>query len=137
MKGLLLACLFCACTARAGITDRLPAKELKILSKVGREYGLAGESLRLLFVIRVVENGGPGREMGVLTPKAQRFKGDFEKSLELQAQWAAGTIKRRFTGDLASFAERWCPTTGNLNADERRLNKHWLKNARYYMEERA
>ena len=65
--------------------------------------------------------------MGVLTQAAQRYKGDFKRSLRLQAEYAAGTIKKRFNGDLEEFAARWCPV-GAKN-DPKGLNKHWLKNA--------
>jgi hypothetical protein len=41
---------------------------------------------------------------------AKRYAGNFEKSLRLQAQWAAGTIKKRYRGKgLDVFAKRWCP----------------------------
>ncbi len=105
-----------------------------ILHQVADEYGLQGDARKLLFVIRIVEDGVAGREMGVLTPAAQRYKGDHARSLALQARYAAGTIRRRYTGDLAAFAARWCPAQGkNLTEKERELNPHWRRNVEYWM----
>jgi len=111
-----------------GLTRRIPPEDLAILSRVAQEYGLQGQARRLLYAIRIVENGGPGREMGVLVPAAMRYGGDHARSLELQARWAAGTIRRRYTGDLEAFAARWAPV-GAAN-DPTGLNRHWLANVR-------
>ncbi len=112
----------------------LPEADRAILASVADEYGLQGEARKLLFVIRLCERGVPGRELGVLTPAAQRYKGDHAKSLECQARWASGTIRKHYQGDLASFASRWCPAQGkNLTEKERELNPHWLKNVKYWM----
>lgn len=111
-------------TGRANPFLRIPEQDREILSKVAREYRLTLEERRLLFAIRLAESGGPGRELGVLTPQAQRYKGDHAKSLRLQAQWAAGTIKKRYNGDLHAFALRWCPP------DAHELNGNWEGNVR-------
>ena len=108
---------------------RIPESDRAILATVSSEYKLTYEQRRLLFAIRIAENGGAGREMGVLTVQAQRYKGDHAKSLRLQAQWTAGTIKKRYTGDLKAFGERWCPS--HLHE----LNKHWLKNIKSILSE--
>jgi hypothetical protein len=100
---------------------------------VASAYNLTPDERKLLFTIRLVENGGPGREMGVLTQNAQRYRGDHAKSLELQASYAAGTIKKRYSGDLASFANQWAPI-GVAN-DPTNLNKNWLANASKIMQE--
>lgn len=117
----------------AVVVRRIPAADREILTKVADEYGLRGDARWLLYTIRIVEGGGPGREMGVLVPAAQRHKGDHAKSLELQARWAAGTIRKRYAGDLEAFAARWCPL--NDPRDKGRLNRHWLANARAVMKE--
>jgi hypothetical protein len=86
--------------------------EINILTEVSAEYGLTEQETTILFSIRRVENGGPGLEMGVGQdyPKhpARRYATNFGKSLRLQAQWAAGTIKKRYDGDLLSFAKQYC-----------------------------
>ena len=101
-----------------------------IISQVADEYHLTGDARKLLFVIRIVENGGPGKEMGVLTPEAQRYKGDHSKSLKLQAQWAAGTIKKRYDGSMERFASRYCPPSSDPIGYQ-----NWIKNATAYMQE--
>jgi hypothetical protein len=87
----------------------LPEKEAIILERVAGEYHLGDEQAALLVVIRLIENGKNGREMGVETKEAMRFAGDFDKSLELQAAYAAGTIVKRYRGDVKTFARTWCP----------------------------
>jgi hypothetical protein len=104
----------------------------EILGQVADEYGLQGNARKLLLVIRRVENGGDGIEMGVMLPQARRYKGDHVASLRLQARYAAGTIRRRYNGDLAAFAASWAPI-GAQN-DPRGLNRNWLRNARQLME---
>ena len=97
------------------VRARIPAREVEILKRVADEYRLPADQRALLFGIRVLENGrlGSGIEMGVGQEqpdhRARRYAGNWRKSLRLQAKWAAGTIQKNFTGDLASFAKRWCP----------------------------
>lgn len=109
------------------LTNALPAREVEILLRVGSEYGLRGETLKLLLAIRKVENGGPGMEMGVASDyprhRSHRHAGDLDKSLRLQAQWAAGTIVRHYKGDLETFAKRYCPPKWN----------HWCRLVRCWM----
>jgi hypothetical protein len=109
------------------LTSSLPAPEMAILLSVGREYNLSGNALKLLFVIRKIENGPPGVEMGVASnfPKhrARRFAGNHSESLRIQARWAAGTIRKHYNGDLAQFARRYCPPRW----------EHWATMADYWM----
>ena len=95
------------------LTKALPSHEVKILLRVAQEYGLEGDKLKLLLAIRKIENGGPGLEMGVASDfprhRSHRYAGNSAKSLRLQAQWAAGTIRKHYTGDLEAFAKRYCP----------------------------
>ncbi|MFA5377666.1 MAG: hypothetical protein WC455_18090 [Dehalococcoidia bacterium] len=99
--------------SKGDVFSRIPEADRAIISTVAAEYHLTADQRRLLFAIRLTEAGGAGREMGVLTPAAQRFKGDHAKSLRLQVQYAAGTISKRFTGDVAAFARRWCPPSAD------------------------
>ena len=87
----------------------LPANESKILSRVAQDYHLTPEQTVLLGAIRREESGGPGKEMGVEIPKAQRYRRSPSRSLLLQGRYAAGTIRGHYTGDLHAFAVRWCP----------------------------
>jgi len=103
-------------------------QEDEIISRVAKEYKLDEVETKLLFAIRDVEAGRQGREFGVLKPEAMRFENDPDpmKSLEIQAKWAAGTIEKRFTGDLKAFADRWAPIGAKNDPDN--LNKNWLPN---------
>lgn len=97
----------------ATIQKRLPKREQEILLQVAKEYKLTHEQTKLLMTIRIVENGRPGLELGVgdgiPNHPARRYAGQFEKSLRLQGQWAAGTIRSRYCGNLMAFATRYCP----------------------------
>ncbi len=114
--------------AQGDLARALPADEVTILSLVARDYGLEGDKFKLLLAIRKVENGGPGVEMGVASDyprhRARRHAGNPAKSLRVQAQWAAGTIRRHYTGDLDAFAKRYCPPKWE---HWRNLVTHWMK----------
>ena len=91
----------------------LPAQEWRMLRQVAAEYGLNAEETWLLAAIRLHENGRPGLEFGIGGPmnsghKAHRYR-DGIKSFRVQCAWAAGTIKRRYTGDLVAFGRRYNP----------------------------
>jgi hypothetical protein len=101
--------------------------ECKIILEVAENYDLDDEEIQFLASIRRIENGGPGNEFGVGSedPKhpARRYKSFPDKSVRLQAQYAAGTIKRRYKNDINGFAHRWCPNDWQT----------WAKNATFYM----
>jgi hypothetical protein len=114
-------------SAKGELTRTLPSHEVEILLAVGQEYGLTDDQTKLLLAIRKIENGGPGLEMGVASDypghRSHRHAGDPAKSLRLQARWAAGTIRRHYTGDLDAFAKRYCPPKW----------EHWRNMARHWM----
>lgn len=115
------------CIVKGSVFLRIPESDRDILAKVAAEYKLTAEQRKLLMAIRIQENGPPGIEMGVMIPAAQRFKGNHAKSLRLQAQYSAGTIAKRFDGDLAAFGARWCPPSAHPK------NRHWLPNVKQFM----
>ena len=91
----------------------LPAHEWTMLRQVAAEYGLSKEETWLLAAIRIHENGRPGLEFGVGGPmksghKAHRYR-DGVSSFRVQCAWAAGTIMKRYTGDLRAFGKRYNP----------------------------
>lgn len=104
--------------------SRVHAEEndVAIALRVAREYELSPFQTRVLLCTRLVENGRPGREYGVLHSRA------LNTTQINQAQWAAGTIKKRLPTrrDLTSFAARWAPM-GAAN-DPHELNRHWIHN---------
>jgi hypothetical protein len=110
--------------------------EATIIDAVAQQYELTERERKLLYAIRKAEQGKQGKEFGVLTPEAMRFANDPDptKSFKIQAMWAAGTIKKRFKGDLKKFADRWAPIgAGN---DPTNLNENWLNNVKYFMGEK-
>ncbi len=91
----------------------IPAHEWRMIRQIAVNYDLDEESTWLLAAIRRHENGRPGLEFGVGGPmdsghKAHRYR-DGVKSFYLQGYWAAGTIRRHYTGDLAAFGRRYNP----------------------------
>lgn len=101
------------------------------------------ERLAMLFAIRRVENGGHGKQFGVLAPNAGAKKGEtFLQSLDRQAGHASvGVIngEKRHQEHIASggtmgfvehFGQRWAPQ-GVAN-DPTNLNRHWVKNVTKY-----
>jgi hypothetical protein len=108
--------------------NKLLGVEEQVIRRVAKEYELDDVETNLLLSIRDVENGRQGREFGVLKPEAMRFENDPDpkKSFETQAKWAAGTIEKRFTGDLKAFSERWAPIGAENDPDN--LNVNWLPN---------
>jgi hypothetical protein len=97
--------------------------EAPIINKVAKEYHLTTEQTALLVAIRRAESGRPGCEFGIEVKRAMRYKGDFERSLELQCRWAAGGIKKRYTGDVDALSLRWCPKNHVV----------WARNVKYFM----
>lgn len=101
------------------------------------------ERLAMLFAIRRAENGGHGKQFGVLAANAGAKKGEtFLQSLDRQAGHASvGLIngEKRHQEHVASggtmgfvehFGKRWAPQ-GVAN-DPKNLNKHWVKNVTRY-----
>ena len=66
----------------SGDAKRLPRRERDMILRIARE---AGVDARLLAAVRLAENGGPGREFGVLSPSTPTY--------EEQGRVAAETIR--------------------------------------------
>lgn len=107
----------------------LPVNEAKMLERVSLRYGLSKEQTILLAAIRKTENGGPGLEFGVGQDQpghpARRYKYSPVRSFMTQARWAAGTVQKRYHGNLAPFAARYCPKNAKV----------WEKNVSYWIKE--
>lgn len=91
----------------------IPANEWRMIRQIAVNYDLDDEATWLLAAIRRHENGRPGLEFGVGGPmdsghKAHRCR-DGVKSFYIQGYWAAGTIRKHFKGDIATFARRYNP----------------------------
>ena len=102
-----------AASAAGAKTPLIPAREWAMIRQVAVNYDLDEERTWLLAAIRRHENGRPGLEFGVGGPmnsghRAHRYQ-DGTKSFYIQAMWAAGTIKRHYTGDVEAFGRRYNP----------------------------
>ena len=91
----------------------VPAREWAMIRQIAVNYDLDDERTWLLAAIRRHENGRPGLEFGVGGPMnsghpAHRYRDGF-KSFYIQGMWAAGTVRRHYTGDLLAFGRRYNP----------------------------
>lgn len=105
--------------------------ELPIIKVAADRNGCHGELFTILLAIRKAENGRPGREFGVLHPRA------INTNLDTQAGWAAATVVKNYKrwqdagspGDYITFlGNRYCPP------DAHPLNKHWQGNVRKWVD---
>ncbi len=128
---------FSACAA-----PLIPAAEWRMIRQIAVNYDLTDEQTWLLAAIRRHENGRPGLEFGVGGPmdsghRAHRYR-DGVKSFYVQGSWAAGTIRRHFTGSYAAFgrrynplnAEKWTKSVSSLVSRLKRENKYALPGPR-------
>jgi len=91
----------------------VPASEWKMIRQIAVNYDLSDDATWLLAAVRRHENGRPGLEFGVGGPmnsghKAHRYR-DGVKSFYVQGYWAAGTIRKHYTGDVVAFGQRYNP----------------------------
>ena len=114
-------------------------REMVTIRKAAERNDCEDEDFLLLLAIRKQENGRPGREFGILHPRCLvLIKKCPEKSLDIQAGWAAATIiKNRLRWaragckpDFITFLGNcYCPfeidPVGNIN---------WKKNVRFWFE---
>ena len=123
----MIAIVMVSCLSSMALGGILPDREERVLRQVAAEYRLTSHQTKLLLTIRKIENGRPGLEMGVgdgiPDHPARRYAGSFWESLRLQARWAAGTIKKRYEGNLTKFGQRYCPANWKV----------WTRNATHYM----
>lgn len=116
----------------------IPANEWKMIREVAVNYDLSDDATWLLAAIRRHENGRPGLEFGIGGPMnskhpAHRYQ-DGVKSFYVQAMWAAGTVRKHYTGDIAAFGKRynpknptaWSNNIFNMITKLKRENRHRL-----------
>ena len=120
MLAVLVFALACAATG-AQRSRSLPEREWAMIRQIAVNYELNEEQTWLLAAIRRHENGRHGLEFGIGGPMdsghpSHRYRDGF-KSFYVQGAWAAGTVKKHFTGDLEAFGKRYCPGGA----------KHWAK----------
>lgn len=113
------------------------AEEMPTILAAAERNGCRGDDLLILFAIRKAENGGPGREFGILHPKALALiEAAPEKSLDIQAGFAAATIVKNrqrwleigYPNDFIIFlGNRYCPYESDPEG-----NKNWKRNVRFW-----
>ncbi len=112
-----------------------PSDEIKTILNAANRNKLTPEQTVILFAIRKAENGAPGKEFGIMHPKA------WGTNLDTQAGWAAATVKKNYDRwikdgkqiDFISFlGNRYCPV--NAENDPNGLNKNWIKNVSFWVQ---
>ena len=85
--------------------------------------------------IRYAENGGKGREYGILHPRVK-------PTYRSQAGWCSATVQKQYDrwvkagskgGFIESLGARYCPIGADNDPDG--LNKYWIINVKYYLTE--
>lgn len=134
-----------------GAASRLPTHEQQLIVQVARAKGV---DPRALAAIRLAENGGPGREFGVLSVLATAvYKarvaqvGTFQAQAEVAADTlranearyraATGLAPRDATGSYTRefwsfFGGRWAPI--GAENDPGGLNQYWVANVTHFYE---
>ena len=112
----------------------LPEWELDTIMRIADEIGV---DPRYLAAIRIAENGGPGREFGVLSVSAPTYEeqarvaaisirnniGRYESATGSSAIDDLGRLTQAFTEFMAN---RWAPV--GAENDPTSLNRYWPRN---------
>ena len=117
--------------ACAAVMQAIPTEEFHIISNAAVRNNCYGDNFWILLAIRKAEDGGPGREFGIMNPKAD--------NLDKQAGWAAATIvknrarwvKAGKPGDFIKFLGSKYAPIGAEN-DPTGLNANWVRNVSHW-----
>lgn len=131
--------IYCNGAVCVQVTSEPLFRELSIIRLAAKRNKCNADKFWLLLAIRKAENGRPGREFGILDPKAlAEVKAEPQRSLDIQAGWAAATIVKNHQrwknagrpGDFINFlADRYCPASVDPEG-----NKNWKRNVRFWFE---
>jgi hypothetical protein len=108
------------------------AAEFQDAIEVNIRAELRDELAPIVAAIRYAENGGAGREYGILH---KRVKPTYRS----QAGWCAATVQKNYDRWVAAGSEgefivflgkRYCPV--GADNDPNGLNKHWVKNVTHW-----
>jgi len=123
---------------KSGDVETVYKKEFKdeydVIILAADRNNCSGENLLILFAIRKAENGGPGKEFGIVHPRA------WNTDLNTQAGWSAATIvknRKRWIDsgkklDFVTFlGNRYCPV--GASNDPTGLNRNWINNVKHWM----
>ena len=112
-------------------SDHFKPSEYATIVKAAKRNDCHGELFIILLAIRKAENGGPGREFGIMNPKAD--------NLDKQAGWASATVVKNYQRWIKAgrkedyivfLGNRYCPVGAENDPND--LNKHWIKNVRHW-----
>jgi len=119
------------------VTDCNLLEELPVILRAAERNNCIGDNVFILLAIRKAENGGPGREFGILHPRCQaEIARRPQDSLDIQAGWAATTIVKnrlRWTaagrpGEFIDFlGDRYCPKETDPEG-----NRNWKQNVKFF-----
>ena len=138
MKTLITLLLLCSpvlADGRSAIEEKdgkARAAEYQDAIEVNIRPECRAELAPIVAAIRHAENGGKGREYGILHPRVK-------PTYRSQAGWCASTVQKNYDrwvkagrkGDFIAFlGGRYCPL--NDPRDKNGLNKHWIKNVMHF-----
>ena len=112
-------------------SDYFKPSEYATIAQAAKRNDCKGELFIVLLAIRKAENGGTGREFGIMNPKAD--------NLDKQAGWAAATVVKNYARWIKAgkkedyivfLGNRYCPVGAENDPND--LNKHWIKNVRHW-----
>lgn len=107
------------------------AKQFQDAVEVNIRLKLRAELAPIVAAIRYAENGGKGREYGILHSRVK-------PTYRSQAGWCAATVQKNYDrwlknkigkSDFISYlGHKYCPVGADNDPDG--LNKHWIRNVR-------
>lgn len=107
--------------------------QFKDAVKVNIRPELQSLLIPVVAAIRHAENGGKGREYGILHPRVK-------PTYRSQAGWCAATVQKNYDRWIASdsklefitfLGHRYCPVGADNDPDG--LNKHWITNVQHHL----
>ena len=110
------------------------AKQFQDAVEVNIRLKLRAELAPIVAAIRYAENGGKGREYGILHPRVK-------PTYRSQAGWCAATVQKNYDrwlkirGEadcdfIAFLGDRYCPIGADNDPDG--LNEHWIQNVHHF-----
>ena len=138
MKALLTMLLLCSPVLADGYSaieakdGKAKAAQYQDAIEVNIRPECRSELAPIVAAIRYSENGGAGKEYGILHKRCP-------KTYRSQAGWCAATVQKNYDrwvkagskGEFIVFlGKRYCPV--GADNDPSGLNKHWIKNVTHY-----
>ena len=120
---------------KMSLSKYFDVEEINTIMDAGKRNNLNPEQIVILFAIRKAENGGHGREFGVMHPRA------LDTDLDTQAGWAAATIYKNYyrwenagkpTDFITYLGNVYCPV--GAENDPSGLNNHWIGNVKNWVD---